>query len=296
MVHIFFLIRSYIFFIRALRLAKFFRLKQLPLIYLRKTINYSSLMKKIILLLLTICSVSFGFSQDDEDGRTLLRGKVLYRNNSVPSENVINVTSEKGVVTNENGDYAIYVKVGDELVFMALNYEMQRVFITQEMLDNNRLVVEVNEKVTELDEVVVGPENQEAFIKLKNEEFKEFTYDIDRTTEVENIALSQTERGLKNGLNIGNIIKAIANGLKGDNGEEVEQKKLKVSDVLRQVYDDSFFVKDLQLPQDKIQDFLYYCDTRLPEQSLLKKTNEFQLIDFLVTQSKEFRKELDENK
>ena len=249
-------------------------------------------MKKIILLFVLI-SAAFSQSYGQEE-RNLLRGKVMYRNSNVQNENVINVTTEKGVVTNANGEFEINVKLGDELVFTAVNYQIKRVRITQEILDNNRLVVEVNEKVTELDEVVVTPENEEAFIKLKNEEFKKYEYGIDETSRVENIALSQTERGMQNGINFVNIFKAIKKGLKGEDGEEVEQKQLKVSDVLRQVYDDQFFVKDLSIPQDKINDFLFYCDTRLPEQSLLKKTNEFQLIDFLVNESKEFRKQLDD--
>jgi len=252
-------------------------------------------MKKITLVLVALFSIAITYGQDDD--RTLLRGKVMYRDSNVQNENVINVTTEKGVITNTNGEFAINVKLDDELVFTALNYQIKRVKITQAILDNNRLVVEVNEKVTELDEVVVGPENQEAFLKLKNEEFKEYHYELDETAKVENIALSQTERGMQNGLNFVNIFKAIAKGIKGDKGEGTETAKpLKVSDVLRQVYDDAFFVNDLQLPQDKITEFLYYCDTRLPTQSLLKKTNEFELIDFLVTQSKEFRKGLDEEK
>tara|TARA_R110000868_G_scaffold30589_5_gene112951 strand:- start:8158 stop:8913 length:756 start_codon:yes stop_codon:yes gene_type:complete len=251
-------------------------------------------MKNSILFLLFVFSITLGFSQDED--RTLLRGKVMYRNSNVQNENVINVNTEKGVITNNDGEYAIHVKVGDELVFTALNYQIKRVVITQEILDNNRLVVEVNEKVTELDEVVVTPENQDAFIKVKNEEFKEYHYELDETAAVENIALSETERGMQNGLNFVNIFKAIAKGLKGEHGETTEVKPLKVSDVLRQVYDDSFFVRDLELPQDKITEFLYYCDTRLPAQSLLKKTNEFELIDFLVNQSKDFRKELNEKK
>jgi len=250
-------------------------------------------MKKIILLLVFI-SAAFSQTYGQTEERNLLRGKVMYRNSNVQNENVINVTTEKGVVTNANGEFEINVKLGDELVFTAVNYQIKRVRITQEILDNNRLVVEVNEKVTELDEVVVTPENEEAFIKLKNEEFKKYEYGIDETSRVENIALSQTERGMQNGINFVNIFKAIKKGLKGEDGEEVEQKQLKVSDVLRQVYDDQFFVKDLSIPQDKINDFLFYCDTRLPEQSLLKKTNEFQLIDFLVNESKEFRKQLDD--
>ena len=37
-----------------------------------------------------------------------------------------------------------------------------------------------------------------------------------------------------------------------------------------------------------------YCDDKIPSQTLLRKENEFQLIDFLVTQSKAFLTELNE--
>ncbi|MDP5231483.1 MAG: carboxypeptidase-like regulatory domain-containing protein [Cellulophaga sp.] len=250
-------------------------------------------MKKQLIALFFILFISIGYSQEEQ--RSLLRGKVMYRSSNVQNENVINVNTEMGVITNADGEFAINVKVGDELTFMALTYEIKRVVITPEILKNNRLVVEVTEKVTELEEVVVGPENEEAFIKLKNEEFKAFDYGIDETTRVENIALSQTERGMQNGLNFINIFKAIKKGLSNDD-ETGTTPKLKLSDVLRQVYDDEFFVKDLQLPQDKINEFLFYCDSHMSEQSLLKKTNEFQLIDFLVNESKAFKMTLDDKK
>ena len=227
-----------------------------------------------------------GVAQDDE--RTILRGKVLYRNSNVANENVINTTAERATITNSNGEFAIRVKEGDELVFTSINYQIEVVKITREILEKNRLVVEVNEKVTELDEVVVSPENQKRFLELKNEEFKGYEYETDPTTEVVNIAEDPTVRGMQDGINFVNIFKALFQS-KQDTGE---QRVLKVSEVLRQVYDDQFFVVDLQLPQDKIDAFLIYCDNRLPSQALLKRNNEFQLIDFLVTQSKMYRQEL----
>ena len=227
-----------------------------------------------------------GYAQDDE--RTILRGKVLYRNSNVANENVINTTAERATITNSNGEFVIWVREGDELVFTSINYQIEVVKITREILDRNRLVVEVNEKVTELDEVVVSPENQKRFLELKNEEFKGYEYETDPTTEVVNIAEDPTVRGMQDGINFVNIFKALFQS-KQDTGE---QRVLKVSEVLRQVYDDQFFVVDLQLPQDKIDAFLIYCDNKLPSQALLKRNNEFQLIDFLVTQSKTYRQEL----
>ena len=242
-------------------------------------------MKKIttLLLLLTVCSVM------SQEARQLLRGKVMYRHSNVINENVINSTAQQATITNKNGEFEIFVKEGDQLVFTAVNYQLKVVKITKEILINNRLVVEVNEKVTELDEVVVGPENQEKFLELKNEEFKEIEYEIDRSSAVENVAVSDATKGMSNGINFVNIFKAMVKS----NKKETEKKPpLKMSQVLRQVYDDEFFVADLGLPQDKINDFLFYCDQNVTTNTLLKKDNEFALIDFLVNQSRAYKKQL----
>ena len=242
--------------------------------------------KKLLFLLVLFTAIS-GFSQDD--ARQPLSGSVIYMNIGVPNENVINATSERATITNDQGLFRINVKVGDQIVFTAVNYNIKVVTITEEILANNRLVVEVNEKVTELDEVVITPEQQERFLEVKNQEFKEYEYEIDRGTEVENIAMSETDRGMQDGLNFVNIFRAI---FKAQDEAVEEGPKLKVSEVLRQVYDDSFFVVDLNIPQDKINEFLYYCDDKMPTKSLLKKENEFQLIDALVNNSKSFLKDL----
>ncbi|WP_291968158.1 hypothetical protein [Maribacter sp.] len=246
-------------------------------------------MTKKLLFLLVLCTTVSVFSQDDS--RRPLSGSVIYMNIGVPNENVINATSERATITNDQGLFRINVKVGDQLVFTAVNYNIKVVTITEEILANNRLVVEVNEKVTELDEVVITPEQQERFLEVKNQEFKEYEYEIDRGTGVDNIAMSDAEKGMQDGLNFANIFRAI---FKSQNENVEEAPKLKVSEVLRQVYDDTFFVIDLQIPQDKINEFLYYCDEKMPAKSLLKKENEFQLIDALVNNSKSFLKELNE--
>ena len=245
-------------------------------------------MKNLAVLLPVLFLITLGYSQTDE--RRPLRGQVMYRNVPVPNENVINTTAEKATITNDKGEFLINVKEGDELVFTAINYQIEILKVTAEILAKNRLVVEVDEKVTELDEVTVSPENQKKFLQLQNEEFKQYTYETDATGEVQNIALDPTVRGMQDGVNFVNIFKALFLAKSKDTGET--RTPLKVSEVLRQVYDDDFFVQDLQLPQDKIDAFLLYCDDRLPAQSLLRKDNEFQLIEFLVTQSMEFRKGL----
>jgi len=240
-------------------------------------------MKRTFTFLLALFCFFISFSQ--EDGRSLLRGKVMYKNTNVQNQNVINVTTEKATITDDNGEFAIYVKAGDVLAFSAVNYKLTTVNIDEGIIRNNRLVVEVNEKVTELEEVVVTPENQEKFIQLKSEEFKRYDYAQDHSTEVVNLAIPQ---GSQYNINFVNIFKAI---FKSKKKEEVASgTQLKMSDVLRQLYEDNFFVNDLGIPQDKINEFLYFCDDRMPAENLLKKDKEFELIDFLVEQSKSYLK------
>ena len=136
-------------------------------------------MRKVILLIALMISA---LAVAQETDRRLLRGKVLYRNSNVVNENVINATAEEATITDENGEFLIAVKAGDRLVFTAVNYQLKVVVITEDILKKNRLVVEVVEKVRELEEVVVSPENQEKFLEMQNEDFKGYEYEIDRGT------------------------------------------------------------------------------------------------------------------
>tara|TARA_R110002167_G_scaffold121556_4_gene299849 strand:- start:141 stop:899 length:759 start_codon:yes stop_codon:yes gene_type:complete len=242
----------------------------------------NNLSHRIFVAVLLLLSMVTAQAQED---RVLLRGQVIYRDINVPNEHVINITTETATITDEDGRFSILVKAGDQLAFTAVNYQIKVVDITEALLQTNRLVVDVKEKVTELDEVVVSPEDQERFLKVQNEEFKKYEYETDRSSEVENIAMSQSEKGMRDGINFVNIFKAI---MKASANNKDVKIPMKASEVLRQVYDDEFFVVDLQLPQDKIDAFLYYLDAQKPEQSLLKKDQEFQLIDYLVTQSKAY--------
>ncbi len=241
-----------------------------------------------VLLGLFMCLGVSVFSQE----RTLLRGKVMYRDSNVINENVLNITAELATITNENGEFEIMVALGDELVFTAVNYKITAILVSQEILDNNRLVVSVDEKVTALEEVVVGPENTEKFLALKNDRFKGYDYEIDRSTEVDNIAEAGSVQGMQNGLNFANIFRLLFQNKDKENKGTLPT--LKLSEVIRQLYEDSFFIDDLQLKATQIEPFLYYLDAQPTPRSLFKKENEFQLIDFLVNESQIFLKTTDE--
>ena len=162
---------------------------------------------------------------------------------------------------------------------------IRTVKITPEIIQKNRLIITINEKINALEEVVVTPDDAEKFLDLKEEEFKGFDYDRDKSTRLENSIVRQGQ--LKNGINLINVAKLIAKLV--SNKTEEEKRNLKPSEVLSYVFDKSFFSSDLELRDDQIVGFLEHIDNNLPSQKLLNQSQQFQLIDYLILQSKKYR-------
>ena len=174
--------------------------------------------------------------------------------------------------------------LGDEVVFSSVQYLIRTVEITPEILKKNRLIITVNEKINALEEVVVTPESAEKFLDLKEEEFKGYDYNSDKSTKLENTIVTQGQ--LRNGLNIINIAKLIAKAV--SNKSEEEKQKLKPSEILTYVFNNDFFVNDLALENDQVTGFLEYIDKNLPSQKLLNTAQQFQLIDYLISESQNY--------
>ena len=221
------------------------------------------------------------FAQD----RIPIKGRLIYRNINVVAANVVNITAQINTITDGEGAFEIPVKTGDEVVFSSVQYMIRTVEITPEIIQKNRLIITVNEKINALEEVVITPDDAEKFLNLKEEEFKGFDYERDKSTRLENTIVRQGQ--LNNGLNLINVAKLIAKIV--SNKTEEEKRNLKPSEVLSYVFDISFFKSDLELRDDQIVGFLEYIDDNLPSQKLLNQSQQFQLIDYLIIQSKKYR-------
>ena len=217
--------------------------------------------------------------------RRPIKGILLYKNTVVVAANVVNNTAQTNTITDSEGEFEIEVAEGDEVLFSSVQYQIRAVKITPEILAKNRLVVSVNENINELREVVVTTEDVEKFLDLKEEEFKGFDYEQDKSTRVNN-ALTD-DRLLTQGIDFVNIAKLI---LKAINSKpEEERMRLKPSEVLPQVFDSSFFENDLQLPTDQVVGFLEYIDTQMKTSALLQQSMQFQLIDFLINKREAYK-------
>ena len=139
--------------------------------------------------------------------RIPIKGKLIYRNVNVVAANVVNINAQINTITDGEGEFEIPVKVGDEIIFSSVQYMIRTVKINPDIIQKNRLIITVNEKINALEEVIITPDDTEKFLDLKEEEFKGYDYLRDKSTRLENTIVRQGQ--LNNGINVINILKLI---------------------------------------------------------------------------------------
>ena len=236
------------------------------------------MLKKILFFILII---QFSYSQN----RELIQGKVIYRNIDVPAANVINNTAQSSTITNDQGEFEIYAKEGDEIIFSSVQYIIRTVRVNKEILENKRIIVQINQRVRELDEIVVTPEDTQKFLDLKEEQFKGFDYIADKSTKIQNVLTDN--RQVVNGLNFVNIFKLLSSIVDAKSDEE----KLNIipSEVLPYVLEENFFSGVLELKSFEINDFLSKLDSDTEMKNLILEKNQFLIIDYLLIKADTYK-------
>lgn len=84
-----------------------------------------------------------------------LKGLVI-ATDDVEGIHILNKTLAEYTITNSDGSFEILTKANDTLLISGLKYQIKQVKVTQAILSKNKLIVFLNEKVTQLDEVVIG--------------------------------------------------------------------------------------------------------------------------------------------
>lgn len=234
--------------------------------------------KKILFFILII---QFSYSQN----RELIQGKVIYRNIDVPAANVINNTAQSSTITNDQGEFEIYAKEGDEIIFSSVQYIIRTVRVNKEILENKRIIVQINQRVRELDEVVITPDDTQKFLDLKEEQFKGFDYIADKSTKIQNVLTDN--RQVVNGLNFVNIFKLLSSIVDAKSDEE----KLNIipSEVLPYVLEENFFSRVLELESFEIIDFLSKLDSDTEMKNLILEKNQFLIIDYLLIKADTYK-------
>jgi hypothetical protein len=257
--------------------------------------------KSLSLFLLLIFSLS-SIAQE----KTLLQGKVVMSEEEISAINIINLTSQTGTTNNKGGEFEIEVAVNDTLLFSSVQYEPREIVITKEMLKKAFLTVLLVEKIDELNEVSISDINLSGNLATDIDNIPTLTQadlgfpmsDIPRPTSI--------ERKLKTASNVsttskynppGNLNVSLDGIINSINGKTAMLQKAAANEDLSQIVDAgvaalplSFFT-NLDIPEDRIRDFVYFCAEERGFTTLLPEAKRFELVEFYLKKAPQFVKE-----
>ncbi len=227
-----------------------------------------------------------------------IEGRVYSDSGDVAATHVLNITSKKASITNNEGFFSIKAKLNDTLVFSAIQYKKKTIVVTAAILESKLLYVPLEDAINELDEVIIMPYNLTG----------DMTTDLART-EIEPIVTastlglpnayvippSQAERKLNEATTGGGIIplnpvlNAITGRTKMLKQRIARNEKYERTQRVRAFYPDSLYSTEFKIPEEKIDDFMYYCEVDAAFQILVDTHDRFRIWEYMRKKSEVYR-------
>jgi hypothetical protein len=240
----------------------------------------------ILLIFSTHC-----YSQES----VMLKGKILTDSIEAPIH-IINITAEKGTVTEANGEFTVEVKKNDLLLFSSVQFQKKEILVTPQILSSGALEIELQEELTELDEVRLHQFSGNLGNDIEG--IKTFDPRIIGFALSDKEPLSIEERKLAAITSPNDpvgVLYGIISGQKKMYEKSIENSKLSALVYkARDLMPDEFYTETLELKENKIMDFLYYCSRKPNFKELVNKNDPLILMEFvkgMITEYNEFIKD-----
>jgi len=270
-------------------------------------------MKKASIYLLLLISL-YASAQTGE--RILISGTIEVPLGDNPQGiSVFNLNSNRFSVTDALGKFNIAVAINDSLRVSTLQFQEFAVIVDQGIINTKTLNIFVSEMVSRLPEVIVTPYDLSGNINVDLNRLKtaklptnltetnvqNMGFDTETGANVQslpyNTALAMSRTRLVNGLDFVNIFKEFLIAKKREDVKNPYAKSAnpEIDDYIRKIYEDDFFKENLVIEREYISDFIFYANDNGLSEQMLKGGNELDLIDFLIEQSKKYKKQLTRN-
>ena len=232
-----------------------------------------------------------------------LEGKVINSNKGIADVHVMNTSSNRATITDEEGLFSIAARLNDTILFSAVQYKRVNLVVTRAMLESSSIVVPLEEFINELDEVVVRPYNLSGDLGRDMNNLKTDKVYVAATLGLPNAyvkPITQAERKLNEATTGGGlvplnpIINAISGRTKYLKKVLASKEKYARTSRVREYYADSLFVKYLKIPENKIEDFMYYCEVDNSFSSVVDSHDKLKIWEYLKVRRTAYLREATE--
>lgn len=237
----------------------------------------------------------------------LITGKVVIDDGVVGQDAVdhILVTNEMTnakAFTNATGMFSIKASIGDELIFTHDFYKERTIKITSDILTKGMLTVHLNIETIELAEakIITLDRYFKNNIKLKYDEvdemYKHLNLGIDPNLRFRKIDPNATS-------NIGNFgllnpavwIATISGQRKREKKQQEYFNKVDRIKELENYFTKNYFVESLNIPENKVNDYVTYCYTNFELEKLVKANSYDEITKILEEQASLYLAKISKN-
>lgn len=238
-------------------------------------------MKVKLLTTISFLTYQLSISQTEK----LLNGKVVSQENALQNIEVINKTAKTSTRTNEFGEFSILVKEQDSILFFSNNYLFTRLKLTAKDLEKNYLIVEMTPKAEELENVTVSRSvfNKAEIKKIANDKEEINKIIIRKKFDEVTSKVTVYDGRIKNGLDFSYPIFDKPK-------KKIEPRDDRFKKLVIATCPPDFFMKNLKIKPEEKEIFLNFCNADSKSKTLLEKSNDLELLDFLYAKNEEFKK------
>ena len=258
--------------------------------------------KQLLIILFLFISV-ISFSQEVE--RIKISGKITAsKGEDVEGINIYNKSSQKGTITSATGEFEIKVAENDRVFISAMQFQRFTVIVDEGIIKNKKMFIYLNPVVNQLDEVIVRPFdlsgnivadvkrvnltgiNQHWDLSYENLEFG-YEFSADAQTSVKG---NKAEEAYFNGpVQSGGDLIGLASLFfkkKKKTERQVISEKEVLTDAVQKRFGNNYISRTFNIPEEKVNEFIYFVEENGLDKNLLKSENELLLIEYLHEQSK----------
>lgn len=268
--------------------------------------------KELRFLFMLVCLSSSLFAQKKE---VLIYGKVIDSLSVVKNANILNVSTNKGTSSNDQGEFRMYVSLGDSLRISSIQHETALSIVTKYNIESKHFAIRLKRKTYVLDEIVLKkhnligsltsdtkqtPENKKETALKNTMDFSKVNMSapvaddhIDKNVRPEVVRTDPNQTfGMGAGTKLVMPFK-YSERLWALRRQVSYQKKF--PELLLEEFGASFFYVDLKIPKEKYHHFLEFCNP-LGIEKLYLQQKKLEVIKILKQESLAYHKILKENK
>lgn len=227
--------------------------------------------------------------------RIPIQGKMVTTENvDVEGINILNLTSKSGTISDENGNFKIPVALNDSLSISAVHVEETIVVISEEQMEDKKIVIHLSEKTNLLHAVTLrraltGYIGSDTNIIPTKKPITATSMglpnaDLPKLSKSESLLYAATSGP------VDMILNAITGETKRLKKHIELEEKAQLTQSLLDKFPLTYFVDVLKIDQFKVYSFLFFCEND-PEYKSVLGRNTMDIIQFLNKKSAEYRKQ-----